>query len=101
MNRASGSTLQITARRWRRFPSMLPGVMERKFKDSPPRLPVIFQRYDAPLYLVTFNTLLRRPLLACAAVHAAFRGYAERGLAFNVATGRYVLMPDHVHVFVR
>ena len=75
--------------------------MDRKIKNTPPRLPVIFQRYDPPLYLVTFNTLLRRPLLACDAVHDAFREYAERGLAFHVATGRYVLMPDHVHVFVR
>lgn len=75
--------------------------MERKIKNTPPRLPVVFQRYDPPLYLVTFNTLLRRPLLACDAVHAAFHEYAEGGLAFNVATGRYVLMPDHVHVFVR
>jgi len=75
--------------------------MERKFKGTPPRLPVIFQSYDSPLYLVTFNTLLRRSLLACEAVHAAFREYAERGFSFNIATGRYVLMPDHVHVFVR
>jgi REP element-mobilizing transposase RayT len=75
--------------------------MERKFKDTPPRLTVIFQRFDAPLYFVTFNTLLKRPLLANDSVHAAFRGYAERGLEFNVATGRYVLMPDHLHVFVR
>ena len=75
--------------------------MERKFKETPPRLPVIFQRFDAPLYFVTFNTLLKRPLLANDSVHSAFRNYAERGLEFNVATGRYVLMPDHVHVFVR
>jgi REP element-mobilizing transposase RayT len=75
--------------------------MERKIKDTPPRLPVVFQSYDPPLCLVTFNTLLRRPLLAGDAVHAAFREYAERGLEFRVATGRYVLMPDHVHVFVR
>jgi REP element-mobilizing transposase RayT len=75
--------------------------MERKVKDTPPRLPVVFQAYDPPLYLVTFNTLLRRPLLACDAVHQAFREYSERGLVFHVATGRYVLMPDHVHVFVR
>jgi REP element-mobilizing transposase RayT len=75
--------------------------MERKVKNTPPRLPVVFQSYDPPLYLVTFNTLLRRPLLACNAVHAAFREYAERGLSFHIATGRYVLMPDHVHVFVR
>ena len=62
---------------------------------------MVFQSYDPPLYLVTFNTLLRRPLLACAAVHEAFCKYAERGHAFHIATGRYVLMPDHVHVFVR
>lgn len=75
--------------------------MERKIKDTPPRLLVVFQSYDPPLYLVTFNTLLRRPLLACDAVHTAFREYAARGLSFHVATGRYVLMPDHIHVFVR
>jgi len=75
--------------------------MEHKLKDTPLRLPLVFQRYDPPLYLVTFNTLLRRPWLACDAVHQAFREYTERGLAFHVVTGRYVLMPDHVHVFVR
>lgn len=75
--------------------------MERKFKDTPPRLRVVFQSYDPPLYLVTFNTLLRRPLLACDAVHTGFRDYAERGYSMNIATGRYVLMPDHIHVFVR
>jgi REP element-mobilizing transposase RayT len=75
--------------------------MQRKFKETPPRLPVIFQRFDAPLYFVTFNTLLKRPLLANDSVHAIFRNYTERGLEFNVATGRYVLMPDHIHVFVR
>jgi putative transposase len=75
--------------------------MERKLKGTPPRLPIIFQRFDAPLYFVTFNTLLKRSLLANDSVHAAFRNYAERGLKFNVATGRYVLMPDHIHVFIR
>jgi putative transposase len=75
--------------------------MERKLKNTPPRLPIVFQRFDEPLYFVTFNTLLKRPLLANDSVHAAFCSYAKKGLAFNVATGRYVLMPDHVHVFVR
>jgi REP element-mobilizing transposase RayT len=75
--------------------------MERKFKGTPPRLPVLFQRFDTPLYFVTFNTLLKRPLLANDLVHAAFLNFAERGLKFKVATGRYVLMPDHLHVFVR
>ena len=73
--------------------------MEQKFKGTPPRLPILFQR--DPLFLVTFNTLLRKPLLANDPVHAAFQHYAQNGTAFHVGTGRYVLMPDHVHVFVR
>ena len=75
--------------------------MKQTFKNKPPRLPVIFQKYNPPLYLVSFNLLLRRPLLASETVHAAFCKFAERGLEFHVSTGRYVLMPDHVHVFVR
>lgn len=75
--------------------------MDRKIKNTPPRLPQVFQSYDPPLFLVTFNTLLRRPLLNCDRVHQAFREYSERGLSFHVTTGRYVLMPDHAHVFVR
>ncbi len=75
--------------------------MEHTFKNKPPRLPVVFQKYNPPLYLVSFNLLRRRPLLASEPVHGAFRTFAKRGLEFHVATGRYVLMPDHVHVFVR
>ncbi len=30
----------------------------------------------------------------------AFETYAKRGTEFGVAVGRYVLMPDHVHLFV-
>jgi REP element-mobilizing transposase RayT len=74
--------------------------MQRKYKRTPPRLPVIFQRYDSPVYFVTFNTHARRPLLADAAVHAAFVEFAEQGLELRAAVGRYVLMPDHVHAFV-
>jgi putative transposase len=34
--------------------------------------------------------------------HEAFRKYALRGSEqFNVAVGRYVIMPDHIHFFVR
>ncbi len=75
--------------------------MERKIKNTPPRLAMIFQNYDPPLYFITFNTLMRRPLLASDAIHQAFLEYAKRGYEFHIVTGRYVLMPDHVHVFVR
>lgn len=34
--------------------------------------------------------------------HEAFKLYAQRGFdEFNVAVGRYVIMPDHIHLFVR
>jgi REP element-mobilizing transposase RayT len=33
--------------------------------------------------------------------HEAFKCYAQRGIdEFNVAVGRYVIMPDHIHLFV-
>jgi putative transposase len=55
-----------------------------------------------PLYFVTFCTHCRKSLLACDEIHAAFVLFAERAQRdFNVAVGRYVIMPDHIHLFVR
>ncbi len=71
-------------------------------KGRPPRLDQIFQSYDSPLYFVTICTLHRRKIVDLAAVHSAFRKYALRGeTEFNVAVGRYIIMPDHLHFFVR
>jgi putative transposase len=54
----------------------------------------------SPLYFITFCTHQRRPFLACDEVHAAFAVFAKRGeTSFNVAVGRYVIMPDHMHFF--
>jgi REP element-mobilizing transposase RayT len=33
-------------------------------------------------------------------VHSTFVKFAQSGEAFGAFTGRYVIMPDHVHVFV-
>lgn len=75
--------------------------MEREQKAKPPRLPSVFQDYAAPVFFVTFCTRDRRTLLANRLVHEAFSEYAERGAAeFDVAVGRYVIMPDHIHLFV-
>jgi REP element-mobilizing transposase RayT len=30
----------------------------------------------------------------------AFRAYATRAQSFNIAVGRFVIMPDHLHLFV-
>ena len=75
--------------------------VERKRKAKPPRLARVFQKYDPPLYFVTFNTHMRRPLLDSPAVHDAFGAYCRRAPEHYIAVGRYVIMPDHVHLFIR
>ena len=74
--------------------------MKRDFERRPPRLGRIFA--TAPLYFVTFCTHERQRFLAKDEVHTAFVVFANRAdETFNVGVGRYVIMPDHVHLFVR
>jgi putative transposase len=56
---------------------------------------------NPPLYFVTFNTHKRQNLLANADVHDALIRFARDGELRGVGLGRYVIMPDHVHLFVR
>ncbi len=50
---------------------------------------------------MTFCTHHRVPRLARDEIHAAFIQFAKRASRdFTVAVGRYVIMPDHVHLFV-
>jgi putative transposase len=74
--------------------------VQRVFKGKPPRLNLIFQRFNAPVYFVTFNTHARASLLTIPEVHEAFIEYCGRAADFRIGIGRYVLMPDHVHLFV-
>jgi putative transposase len=69
--------------------------------NRPPRLERVFQTYDPPLYFVTFNTHRRRRLLANERVHQRFLAFGKAGLTRGIAIGRYVIMPDHIHLFVR
>jgi REP element-mobilizing transposase RayT len=69
-----------------------------KHPRRPPRLGFIFT--DAPLYFLTFNTFNRIRVLACQDIHESFRSFCLRAINKNVAVGRYVLMPDHAHLFV-
>src|SRR4051812_47106892 len=69
--------------------------------NRPPRLDLIFQSYDPPLFFVTFNTDHRRKLLANSALHASFVEFATTGESRGIGVGRYVIMPDHIHLFVR
>jgi putative transposase len=68
--------------------------------NKPLRLNRIFQSYDPPLFFITFCTVRRRKILANTRTHNAFVGYAKRALDHNVAVGRYVIMPDHIHLIV-
>ena len=58
------------------------------------------QKIRSPLYFITFNTYRRKRLLANAQVHARFIEFAQKGQQRGVDIGRYVIMPDHIHLFV-
>src|SRR5439155_18350280 len=68
-------------------------------KDRPRRLDRIFSH--APIFFVTFCTQDRKRIGSLVNAHSAFvkygKGAAEK---FNVAIGRYVIMLDHIHLFV-
>jgi putative transposase len=65
----------------------------------PPRLPRLFP--SNPVFFVTLCTYRRRKLLVVDVVNASFIQFAERAYAkHNIAVGRYVIMPDHVHLFI-
>src|SRR5690349_266919 len=67
--------------------------------NRPPRL-VPFQKYDPPVYFVTFNTHRRLKLLANQDIYNRFEELAKAALQRGIAVGRYVIMPDHIHLFV-
>ena len=71
--------------------------------ENPPkerlrRLDRIFS--PVPIYFVTACTFNRRHILANAAIHRAFLDFTEGGEAHSTYVGAYVIMPDHVHLFV-
>ena len=71
-----------------------------EYPKLPPRLRWIFTHN--PLFFITFCTYERRKLLAADVVHAAFVAFAlQANSRHNIAVGRYVIMPDHVHLFIR
>jgi len=73
-----------------------------KIKGRPPRLGQIFQTYAPPLYFVMICTIHRQKIGDLGTAHRAFQSYARRARdEFGVAVGRFVMMPDHLHLFVR
>ena len=68
-------------------------------KNRPRRFDVFYIR--EPVFYITCCTRNRRPIRALAAAHNALARYGERARQRNIAVGRYVLMPDHLHLFVK
>src|ERR1044072_2130008 len=77
-----------------RAPLLLPFPRKR-----PPRLELLYSSLH-PFYFVTFTTHERLRFLADTDVPRLFRSFCRRAEEHNVAVGRYMIMPDHVHLFV-
>ncbi len=75
-------------------------TVEGMIKDRPRRLDLVY--INQPLYFVTFATRDRKRVPSLHRAQLALEQYTCCAIAkFNVALGRYVIMPDHVHLFVR
>ena len=61
------------------------------------RLDWVFDR--EPIYFVTACTARRRGILATKVIHKAFVQFAVVGKERGAFVGRYVIMPDHMHLF--
>jgi REP element-mobilizing transposase RayT len=64
---------------------------------EPHRLTWIYT--DSPIFFLTLATYERRRFLATEQMHASFLTFAEKSTAYGVTVGRYVLMPEHIHLF--
>ena len=73
----------------------------RNIKNKPRRLESVFQCYSNPVYFVTFNTMYRAKILDNKNVYDLFVEYALKNLEQGRAVGKFVIMPDHIHLFVR
>ena len=65
----------------------------------PRRLQCLYMQ--TPIYYLTLVSHDRRSLFANQQVHKAFRTFSEKAMERGVLVGRYVLMPDHIHLFAR
>jgi putative transposase len=74
-------------------------LLQKFGRKRPPRLDLLFSSVQ-PFYFVTFNTHERLRLLARNEIHKTFQSFCIRSQEHDTAVGRYVIMPDHVHLFV-
>jgi REP element-mobilizing transposase RayT len=71
---------------------------ENPRKERLRRLDRVFAQ--SPIYFVTACTFTRRHILANAAVHRAFLAFTQAGEEHGAYVGAYVVMPNHIHLFV-
>jgi len=62
------------------------------------RLNLVFVR--SPIYFVTACAQNRRNILATPAIHETFLRFGQEGPSRGAWIGAYVIMPDHLHLFV-
>lgn len=68
------------------------------FKSRLKRLERLYT--TSPVYFITTCTFARRRCLDNDPVHRAFVDFSKRASQHRIWVGRYVLMPDHLHLFV-
>ena len=72
----------------------------KDYPGKPPRLDRFFREH--PIFFCTLTTLDRQAILANDMVHGILLDHARRSARRGVAWyGRYVIMPDHMHLFIR
>jgi putative transposase len=91
MKESQAATMGIS-----RAPAM--GTSPLQQKQRLKRLDWVFA--DRPLYFVTACVEGRRHILANHRVLDAFQEFCRTGLDRGYFVGRFVLMPDHLHLFV-
>jgi len=62
------------------------------------QLDIVFVR--SPIYFVTACTQNRRNILGTPAIHETFLRFGQEGPSHGAWIGAYVIMPDHLHLFV-
>ena len=67
------------------------------FKPRLRRLDWVFTA--SPVYFLTTCTARHRPLLSSKSVHHTFLAFTQNAIERGVLVRRYVLMPDHLHLF--
>jgi REP element-mobilizing transposase RayT len=64
---------------------------------APQRLQWLFT--EQPIYFITVCTYNRRRILDRPEIHEAFIQFGLNAHERGVYVGRYVIMPDHIHLF--